>query len=266
MPEPLLQVRDLTIQFHASPDPAVNKVSFDLFAAETVGLVGESGCGKTTLARALLGLRSNCCCCKTGSVRFLGEDISEANSSQLQHIRGNRLSLIAQEPELALNPVISIGKQIEEVLVAHRRCDRQTRRREVESILRAVGLSKPGFYSAYPHQLSGGQRQRVVIAQALICNPAVLIADEPTSSVDTIAQLAILNLLRTLQQSLGLSVLYITHDPDLLLGFASRLLVMHAGQIVEQGSFVEVYRNPRHPYTKELLASIPPWPVCSYAG
>ena len=266
MPELLLQVRDLTIQFHPSPDATVKNVSFNLFAAETVGLVGESGCGKTTLARALLGLLSNRCSCKTGSVRFLGEDLAKANSSRLQHIRGNRLSLIAQEPELALNPVISIGKQIEGVLVAHRRCDRQTRRREVESILHAVGLSEPGFYSAFPHQLSGGQRQRVVIAQALICNPAVLIADEPTSSIDAITESAILSLLRTMQQRLRLSVLYITHDLDLLRGFATRLLVMHAGQIVEQGPFAEVYRSPCHHYTKELLSSIPAWPVCSHAG
>jgi ABC-type dipeptide/oligopeptide/nickel transport system ATPase component len=163
--------------------------------------------------------------------------------------------LIAQEPELALNPVIPIGKQIEEVLAAHRRLSRSSRKAEVESILNAVGLSAAEYYSAFAHQLSGGQRQRVVIAQALIAKPAVLIADEPTSAIDTITQSAILNLLRELQQRLGLSILYITHDPDLLRGFANRLIVMRAGQIVEQGSFSETYRNPQQAYTKELLTA-----------
>jgi len=260
MPDPLLQVRDLTIQFRSSPEATVDRVSFDLLAGETAGLLGESGCGKTTLGRALLGLFSTHCRLRAGSVRLRGQDLPFMNPRQMRRIRGSQISLIPQEPELALNPVIRIGKQIEEVLLAHSHDNRSSRKRDVESILAAVGLSGPDFYSAFPHQLSGGQRQRAVIAQALVSKPAVLIADEPTSAIDTITQAAILDLLRTLQQRFQLAIFYITHDPDLLRGFANRLLIMHAGQIVEEGLFSEVYSRPRHPYTKDLFQSVPPWP------
>jgi ABC-type glutathione transport system ATPase component len=259
----LLQVRDLTIHYrerNGTERRALAGVGFDLNPGETLGLLGESGCGKTTLALALIGLLPDSAHVASGSIRLRGREILRADERLLREIRGTQVSLIFQEPDSALNPVLRAGDQVAEVIRAHtgwkgRRC-----RQLSEAALADVRLSDAGIYHAYPHQLSGGQRQRVVIAQALCCKPALLIADEPTSALDNTTQAEILLLLRELKERLHLAILFITHNPDLLAGFADRVLVMYAGRIVEEGTFAQIRWDPRQPYTQGLLRSIPPLP------
>ncbi len=260
MPEPLLQVRELTVEFRSSPAPAVRQVNFDLAPGEAVGLLGESGSGKTTLARSLIRLLPPTSRIVSGSIRFRGTEILCAGERELQRIRGAQMALIFQEPELALNPVIPAGEQVAEVLRAHSSIDRRSCRAHVRSMLAAVGLPDADLYSAFPHQLSGGQRQRVVIAQALICKPSLLIADEPTSALDNVVQAEVLDLLRELRARFGLGLIFITHNPALLSRLADRVMVMLEGCIVEAGTFEQIYWHPRHPYTRALLKSIPPAP------
>ncbi len=243
-PEPLLQVRDLTVGFRAPPVTAVKQVSFDLASGETVGLLGESGSGKTTLARTLLRLLPPACSTISGSIRFRGTEILRASERELQKIRGAHVALIFQEPELALNPVIPVGEQVAEVLRAHSRASRRDRRMEVRSMLAEVGLPDRDIWSAFPHQLSGGQRQRVIIAQALICRPALLIADEPTSALDNVIQREILQLLRKLRARLQLSLIFITHNPALLSGLADSVMVMRAGSLVARGNVGTLVQSP----------------------
>lgn len=286
MPEPLLQVRQLSVRYPSSTALALDTVSFDLEPCETVGLLGESGAGKTTLARALIRLLPAGCSILSGSIRLGETEILQAKERQLQSIRGAQISVIFQEPELVLNPVMHVGEQIEEVLRAHSRCEKRRRKQQVQAMLAEVGLADPHMYSAYPHELSGGQRQRIAIAQALIAKPSLLIADEPTSALDTVTQAEVLQLLRTLKERLRLTLLFITHNPALLLrnahnghglnaphkgymrsslsggaesvpcvlsGFAERVIVMHAGRIVESGTLGQIWRTPRHPYTEALV-------------
>jgi len=260
MPEPLLQVRNLTIHLGSTSATVVDRVNFDICLGETVGLLGESGCGKTTLGLALIRLLPRTASIPHGSIRFRGHEMLLENECQLQKIRGAEISIIFQEPEMALNPVIRVGDQIAEVLRAHTTWNRRRRREEARSLLEQVRLSDAHIYSAYPHQLSGGECQRVVIAQALACKPAFLIADEPTSALDNTTQAEILALLKELKERLRLALFFITHNPLILAGIADRVLVMYAGRIVEEGPQAQVSRHPRHPYTKGLLRSIPPLP------
>jgi oligopeptide/dipeptide ABC transporter ATP-binding protein len=259
----LLQVRDLTVEFfnHGGLDRrAVDNVSFDIGVGETVGLLGESGCGKTTLALALTRLLPQTTRARCGSVRFRGKDLLLADECELQKVRGAEISIIFQEPGMALNPVMRVGDQIVEVLRAHTNWTRQHCQEEAESLLRQVRLSNANIYTAYPHELSGGESQRVVIAQALACKPALLIADEPTSALDNMTQAQLLTLLREMKGRLKLALFFITHNPLLLAGIANRVLIMYAGRIVEEGTLAQVLQQPRHPYTKGLLRSIPPLP------
>jgi oligopeptide/dipeptide ABC transporter ATP-binding protein len=259
----LLQVRNLAIRFHNHDGlvrPALDDVSFDIGPGETVGVLGESGCGKTTLARALVRLLPQTARLTRGSIRFRGREILSLRERKLQELRGAEISIIFQEPEMALNPVLRVGDQIVEVLRAHKRFSRRYCREQAESLLSVVGFSDARIYSAYPHELSGGECQRVVIAQALVCNPALLIADEPTSALDNKRQAEILALLRNAKEHFQLGVLFITHKPLLLAGIADRALVMYAGRIVEEGSLTQILHRPYHPYTQALLRSIPPFP------
>ncbi len=260
--EPLLRVRDLAVRFAAGDGSAVTVVedaSFDLAAGEVVGILGESGSGKTTLALALLGLLP------PGGRTIRGQvvleergDLLRIGERRLAAIRGDEISMVFQEPGLSLSPCLRAGAQVADVVRAHRRWSRRRCRRRALTLLEQVGFERPvEIYDAYPHQLSGGQRQRVVIAQALSCEPRVLIADEPTAALDATTQARIVALLRRLKERLGLALVFISHDAALLASLADRLLVMYAGQIVEVGSREQVCREPAHPYARELLRCAP---------
>jgi ABC-type glutathione transport system ATPase component len=237
----LLQVRDLTVEFPAArvaAHTAVDNVSFDVDAAEIVGLMGESGCGKTTLSLAMMGLLAKEQAAVSGSVMFRGRELVGLDEHSLSKLRGAKISLVSQEPGIALSPVMRVGDQIAEVLHAHRKWDWAQCRVEAQSWLGRVGLLPIGrIYASYPHQLSGGQLQRVVLAQALACEPEIVIADEPTASLDALTQSSFLALLRELKSQLGISVLLISHSAHVQASMADRVLIMKEGRIVEEGRF-----------------------------
>ena len=225
---------------------------------EVVGILGESGCGKSTLARSILGLLPTAARIE-GSILFHDQDLLHLSESQLRTVQGAQISLIHQEPGLSFSPVMRVGEQISEVLRAHRPVKRTVREQECKAMLREVQLGDVDrIYNAYPHQLSGGEFHRVAIAQALICQPELVICDEPTSSLDVTIQAEILSLLCELKRKFGMAMLFITHNPALLAGFADRVLVMYDGKIVEQGRVSQVFRRPLHSYTNELLQLVTP--------
>jgi ABC-type glutathione transport system ATPase component len=254
---PLLRVENLTICYrsaNAADKPAVDNISFHIEPGESVGIIGESGCGKTSTVLALLGLLSRKQADISGSAIFRGEDLLTLNDSSFQAIRGNRISMVYQEPGISLSPVMRVGTQIAEVARAHRKWDRQQCRAKAFEMLDRVGLPPTDrIFSSYPHQLSGGQLQRIVLAQALICEPELVIADEPTASLDAQGRAGFIELLRELARTTGLSLLLISHTPEIQASLVDRLLVMKDGEIVEAGGFDDVYRSPCHPVTKLLL-------------
>jgi oligopeptide/dipeptide ABC transporter ATP-binding protein len=251
-----LEVRDLTVTYFAEggdPIRALDGVSIDVGPGEVVGILGESGCGKSTLANAIVRLLPPLAAIR-GTIAFRGRDLITLQESGLRAIRGRDISLMGQDPALALNPVMKTGTQIEEVLRAHFPLERPERRARVMELLREVGFDKPEeIYSAYPHQLSGGQRQRIAIAQALACRPALLIADEPISKLDATLQAEIVELLKQIRTRHQTAILLISHDPSLFAGFADRIAVMYAGRIVEVGTTSQIFRWPLHPYTQALV-------------
>jgi oligopeptide/dipeptide ABC transporter ATP-binding protein len=257
---PLLAVEGLTTAFPVNGRlvPAVDDVRFEIRRGETLGLVGESGSGKSLTAYSILRLVPAPGRIVSGRLWFEGRDLTALTEHEMRAVRGARIALIFQEPMTALNPVLTIGYQIAEAMVVHRLARwREARRRAVE-LLEAVRLPDPERRAQdYPHQLSGGQRQRVLIAMALACRPALVIADEPTTALDVTIQAQVLDLLRTLKEAFDLSLLLITHDLGVVAHTADRVAVMYAGRIVEQGPVREVFREPMHPYTRGLLASIP---------
>ncbi len=243
-------MRGLRVEFRGLAP--VDGVSFTIQAGEVVGLLGESGSGKTTLALALLGLSGGLA---RGSVLWRGREMLTLDEREWRGIRGAQAAMVWQEPALALNPVLRAGTQVAEVLRAHRpwswrRCREEAARR-LEEVFPEGDAER--IARAFPHQLSGGQRQRVAIAQALACDPALLVADEPTSALDAVTQAEILALLARLRERRGLAILLIAHNPGVLAGLASRVMVMYAGRIVEQGEWQDVMTAPRHPYTRALL-------------
>lgn len=258
----LLLVTNLNVSYRGSGPSrhhAVQQVSFEIGEGEVLGLMGESGCGKTSIALALLGLLSEEQADVSGSIQFRGEELLSKDRSSLRAIRGTRISLVFQEPELALSPVMKIRDQVAEVIHAHNDCKWERCRADAELALARVGFSDlPRISSAYPHQLSGGQRQRVVLAQALACKPLLLIADEPAASLDARSQSEILALLRELQRELQISILLISHAPEVQASLADRLMVMANGRIVEQGPFEQLYRNPSHACTRAMLRTAAP--------
>jgi len=255
--KPFLHVSGLSVDYVAASRevvPALRNLHLEVSSGETVGILGESGSGKSSLALALLRLLPANAAITSGDVRYRDHDLLHIAADELRTIRGGEISLIFQEPALALNPVLPVGMQISDVLRAHRRNGNIQHRDETHSILREVGFDQPDrIASAYPHQLSGGQRQRVAIAQALVCRPSLLIADEPLSSLDTVTQAEVLGLLQKLREDLGLSILFITHDAGVLSSFAGRIAVMRKGEIVAQGDFHELCQTA-DVYVQELIS------------
>ncbi len=264
MTEPLLRVRDLKTYFvteHGSGTArAVDGVSFDVYPGETLGVVGESGCGKTVTSLSILRLIPE----PPGHIRpgsfieFEGRNLLTLAPKELRAVRGNRIAMIFQEPMTSLNPVFTVGYQVAEAAIVHQGLSRRAARARAIEMLTLVGIPDPGErVDHYPHQMSGGMRQRVMIAMALICHPQLLIADEPTTALDVTIQAQILELLDRLQRELGMAVMLITHDLGVVAGSADRVVVMYAGQVVEQASTGELFARPLHPYTEGLLASVP---------
>jgi oligopeptide/dipeptide ABC transporter ATP-binding protein len=256
---PLLRVRGLSVNYcgEGQSTPALRQINFDIAPGEVVGILGESGSGKSTLALSILGLLPANAGVE-GSIVFQSEDLLQINERQWQTIRGARISMIGQEPGLCLSPVMRVGDQIAEVLRAHRPGTRKLRKLECEAILKEVSFSDVDrIYKAYPHELSGGELHRIAIAQALVCQPELVIADEATRSLDAAVQREILNVLGEMKRKLGSALIFITHNPTLLAGFADRVIVMYAGQIVEDGPLPRLFRQPLHPYTKGLLELVP---------
>ena len=259
--EPLLRVHNLRTYFHTGGGVAraVDGVSFDINAGETVGMVGESGCGKSVTALSLLRLVDPPGRIEPDSrIEFEGKDLLSLDEEGIRRIRGNRIAMVFQEPMTALNPVFTIGDQVAEVARVHSNMGRKAAWERAIEMLNLVGIPDPRERArSYPHQLSGGMRQRVLIAMALVMNPSLLIADEPTTALDVTIQAQILELLADLQQRLGLAVLLITHDLGVVAEVTSRVLVMYGGQIVERAPVRELFRDPRHPYTRGLLEAMP---------
>jgi oligopeptide/dipeptide ABC transporter ATP-binding protein len=256
----LLEVRDLEIVFD-TPDAkvhAVRGVSFDIGVEETVGIVGESGCGKSVTAMSLLRFVDRPGRIAGGSIRFEGRDILAMSNEEIRNLRGNRISMVFQDPMTSLNPVLTIGRQIEDVMRSHSRRDRRERRAATIELLASVGIPDADKrVDDYPHQFSGGMRQRGMIAMALANRPSVIVADEPTTALDVTVQAQILDLLRDLNRTLGTSIVLISHDLRVVAELCRRILVFYAGRIVEEGTPDEVFSDPRHPYTRALLRSVP---------
>ena len=256
----VLRVENLTVALPIGGDrpEAVSQVSFDVQKEEILCLVGESGSGKSVIAQAIMGILPNTLRVSGGQMLLEGENLTAARPSRLRELRGARMSMIFQEPMTALNPVMRCGAQIDEVLEAHRAHARGDRRRKILDLLREVALPDPERIAAsYPHQLSGGQRQRIMIAMALALEPALLIADEPTTALDVTTQAQILNLVLELQKRHGMGVLFITHDFGVVAEIAHRVAVLREGRLVELGAKLEVLQQPRHEYTRMLIRSVP---------
>jgi oligopeptide/dipeptide ABC transporter ATP-binding protein len=259
--EPLLRVEQLSVGFNTESGPirVTKDVSFDVPRGTTVGIVGESGCGKSVTAQTIMRLLpSPPSRLDGGRVVFEGVDLLSLTEKQMQRIRGDRIGMIFQEPMTSLNPTMRVEGQITEVLRLHRDLSFADARPQAAEILRKVGIANPERrLRQYPHELSGGLRQRVMIAIALVCGPKLLIADEPTTTLDVTIQAQILDLLKSLQQTMQLSILLITHDLGVVAEMCTEIVVMYAGSVVEKGSAVDVLKAPRHPYTAGLLAASP---------
>jgi oligopeptide/dipeptide ABC transporter ATP-binding protein len=257
----LLDVRDLQTHFVTSRAVvrAVDGVSWDVFAGETVALVGESGCGKSVSALSVMRLVAGPAGrIVGGAIVFKGRDLLALSEEQMRQIRGREIAMIFQEPMTSLNPVLSIGRQLTEPLEIHLGMTRAQARTRAIDLLSLVGIADPERrLSQYPHQFSGGMRQRMMIAMALGCDPPLILADEPTTALDVTIQAQILELMRDLSRRLGAAMLIITHNLGVVARYADRVNVMYAGRIVERGTAREIYANPRHPYTRGLLRSVP---------
>jgi len=261
MKEPILRVENLSISFLQEKkwNEVIHSISFDVFPNEIVGIVGESGSGKSVSSLAVMGLLpKNVSDLNTGSIHFKNKDITNYSEKAFQKIRGKKVSMIFQEPMSSLNPSINCGEQVAEILETHTNLSEKEIKAEVLRLLDQVKLPDPiTIYSKYPHQISGGQKQRVMIAMAVACKPEILIADEPTTALDVTVQQEIILLLKNLQQETGMSILFISHDLSLISEICDRILVMYKGEIVEQNSALNIFKNPEHIYTKALIASRP---------
>ena len=256
----LLEVRDLKTHFRTDDGivKAVDGVSFSVEKGQTLGIVGESGCGKSVTCLTIMGLNPRQNTISSGEVRFNGEEILHAGRSKLRDIRGNKIAMIFQDPMTSLNPVYTIGKQLEEAILLHRDVTKKDARARSMELLKAVGIPRAERrIDDYPHQFSGGMRQRVMIAMALVNDPDLLIADEPTTALDVTTQAQILDLMMRLQQDFGSAIMLITHDLGVVAETADEVMVMYAAKVVEQGSAETIFKRPHHPYTWGLLGSLP---------
>lgn len=257
----MLSVRDLHVSFetYGGEVQALRGVSFDLYKGETLAIVGESGCGKSVTANTIMGLIPQPAGrIKNGNVLFKGKDLTKLEKSEMRKVQGVDISMIFQDPMTALNPTLKIGEQLTEGLRTHQKVSKSEARQKAINLLEVVGIPNPEErMKQYPHQFSGGMRQRIVIAIALICEPELLIADEPTTALDVTIQAQILELFEEIQERTGVSIILITHDLGVVAKIADRIAVMYAGKVIEIGEKREVFYSPQHPYTKGLLASVP---------
>ena len=260
--KPVLEVRHLSTCFKTDRGvvTAVDDVSFDLYAGETVGIVGESGCGKTVTSKSIMRLLpEHLSFLKPDSdVRFQGKNLATLPQKEMRDVRGDKIAMIFQEPMTSLNPVFTVGWQIDEALKYHTKLNKSARRAKAIAMLDQVEIPNPEKrVDEYPHQLSGGMRQRVMIAMALCCEPDILIADEPTTALDVTIQAQILDLMNGLKERLNTAIMLITHDLGVVAQVCDRVIVMYAGRVIETGTVRDIFHRPRHPYTKALLDSIP---------
>ncbi|MDD3680681.1 MAG: ABC transporter ATP-binding protein [Mesotoga sp.] len=256
----LLQVEDLKTYFHTEDGivKAVDGVTFDVFPGETLGIVGESGCGKSVTSLSIMRLLDEKGEIAGGKITFDGEDVLAIPESKMMKIRGNDMAMIFQEPMTALNPVFTIGFQIMEAILLHQDVDEKKAREMAIDMLKKVGIPEPEKrIDEYPHELSGGMRQRAMIAMSLSCNPKLLFADEPTTALDVTIQAQILELMKSLQDQYGMALVMITHDLGVIAEMAQRVVVMYAGKVVEYADVHTLFKNPRHPYTWGLMNAIP---------
>ena len=259
MSENLLSIKNLIVHYETDEEvvEAVNNISLDIKKGEILGLVGETGAGKTTTALAIMGLLPDRVArVVNGTIELEGENLFDKSKSEMRKVRGKKISMIFQDPMTALNPVKTVGDQIAEVVLLHEKCSKVEAMRRAQEMLAKVGIV-PERYKEYPHQFSGGMKQRIVIAIALACEPDLLIADEPTTALDVTIQAQVLDMMRNLQKERGTSMILITHDLGVVAEMCDHCAVMYAGEIVEHGTVEEIFDNPKHPYTKALYESIP---------
>jgi peptide/nickel transport system ATP-binding protein/oligopeptide transport system ATP-binding protein len=260
MKETLLNVQNLVTTFKTAegPLPAVRGASFSLQKGETLCIVGESGCGKSITALSLMGLLPSNGKIAEGSIHYNNRDLVKLKREELRKLRGKEISMIFQEPMTALNPVFTVGFQLREPLMIHQKLSKSKAHKRGIELLKMVGIPSPETrMKQFPHELSGGMRQRVMIAIALSCNPSLLIADEPTTALDVTIQAQIIDLLNDLKDQLDMSMIMITHDMGVVAEIADRVIVMYAGEVIEEGTVEKIFNNPQHPYTKGLLSSVP---------
>ena len=260
MPTPVVEIKDLRTYFHTEDGTvkAVDDVSFTVYEGHTLGIVGESGSGKSVTSLSIMQLLAPTAKIETGKIAFLGKSLVGLPEPEMRSIRGRDISMIFQEPMTSLNPVFTVGKQVMEALLLHQDMNKAEARQRTIELFDEVGIPDPAQrVDSYPHQMSGGQKQRVMIAMALSCNPKLLIADEPTTALDVTIQSQILDILRKLRDERGMAILFITHDLGVIAEIANDVLVMYQGKMVEYGTVLQIYENPKHPYTKGLLACRP---------
>ena len=257
----VLEIKNLQVSFKTffGEVEAVRGITLDVGKKETVAIVGESGCGKSVTASSIMQLLPMPpAFFKGGEIIFNGENLLDKTEKEMQGIRGNKISMIFQDPMTSLNPTMKIGKQIIEGLMKHQRMSRQDAKNKAIEVLNLVAVPQPEKrIEQYPFEFSGGMRQRVMIALAMVCNPQLLIADEPTTALDVTVQAQILELMKKIQENLGMSIILITHDLGVVADMSDKIVVMYAGQIVEQGIVDDIFKSPNHPYTRKLLASVP---------
>jgi len=259
MDEKLLEIHNLTIEYTTDDETiyAVNNIDLDIKRGETIGIVGETGAGKTTIAKSILRILPNPQSkLKSGEIFYNGENVLKLSEKEMRKIRGNKIAMIFQDPMTALNPIETVGFQIAETIKLHNDISRIEAEKRACDMLEMVGIPMERF-SEYPHQFSGGMKQRVVIAMALACNPALLLADEPTTALDVTIQAQVLDMMRSLKEKLNTSVMLITHDLGVVADFCDSVAVVYAGEIVERGSVEHIFDNPQHPYTLGLFGSLP---------